>query len=65
MDNYIDVNEIPAYTGYSLAQLLNDVITEYFEDPVHQQEFEKWQKEKEEIERIRGEKYVFEKKENV
>lgn len=44
---YIDIKEIPKFTGYSLGQMLNDTIAEYFEDPIHQQEFEKWQKEQE------------------
>lgn len=44
---YIDIKEIPTFTGYSLGQLLSDTIAEYFANPIHQKEFEEWKRERE------------------
>lgn len=44
---YVDIKEIPTFTGYSLGQMLNDTISEYFANPVHQKEFEKWKRDRE------------------
>ena len=44
---YIDIKEIPTFTGYSLGQMLNDAIAEYFADPIHLKEFEEWKRERE------------------
>lgn len=52
---YVDTAQIPRSEGNMMALMLYETIAEYFQDPLHKQQFEEWKakKDKPQIRRVK------------